>query len=28
VSKSKLRQTMWRGTLPSRDVDTHATGIA
>src|SRR5262249_37641798 len=28
VSKSKLRQTMWRGTLPSRNVDTHASGIA
>ncbi len=28
VSKSKLRQTMWRGTLLSRNVDTHASGIA
>ena len=28
VSKSKVRQTMWRGTLLSRNVDTGATGIA
>ena len=28
VSKSKLRQTMWRGTLLPRNVDTGATGIA
>ena len=28
VSKSKVRQTMWRGTFVSRSVDTGATGIA
>ena len=28
VSKSKVRQTMWRGTLLSPNMDTGATGIA